>query len=98
MPAYEGALKATDHPFTNVRRIGEKKLHGPETIVFTPEGVMYTGLLNGQIARIGLDGSIEKIVQMGEETNETLCSELSLKHRSLLFSCSASPHSTAYSA
>ncbi len=50
-------------------------MHGPETIEFSKNGTMYTGLMNGQIVRIDLnDESIHTVAQFGSQTNETICS------------------------
>ena len=58
---------------SNANYISHKKLIGPESIVFTKEGLMFTGLNNGYIVRINKDENVVKIVQMGEETDETKC-------------------------
>ncbi len=72
---FEGNLKENDL-LTRSNYIGHKRLRGPETIVFSADGSMYTGLMNGQIVRINLQTQeITKIVQIGNESNETVCSE-----------------------
>lgn len=59
----------------NAKYIAHHKLHGPETIEFSKNGTMYTGLMNGQIVRIDLnDESIHRVAQFGSQTNETICS------------------------
>jgi sugar lactone lactonase YvrE len=70
----EGNL-AANKKLESAQYIGHKALRGPETIVFTNDGTMYTGLMNGQIVRITKTGNIEKVAQIGEETNETLCND-----------------------
>jgi hypothetical protein len=55
--------------------LGLTKLRGPETIVFAPDGSLYTGIMNGQIVRVHKDGVIQKITQIGDESNETLCND-----------------------
>ncbi len=53
--------------------IAQHELIGPETIVFNYDGLMYTGLTNGYIARVNRDDYIAPIAQMGTEKNVTLC-------------------------
>ena len=51
------------------------KVRGPETIEFAPDGTMFTGLMNGQIVRVKKDGTVQKIAQIGDESNETICND-----------------------
>lgn len=61
---------------TNSKYIGHKKLRGAETIIFSTTGQMFSGLLNGQIVRVDPEtNEIFKIVQIGHETNEEICSD-----------------------
>lgn len=44
--------------------------------MFAPDGTLFTGLMNGQVVRVSKDGSrIEKLTQIGDEKNETLCND-----------------------
>ena len=52
IPFSEGGNLQINNLLTNAKYIGYKKLRGPETLVFSSNGSMYTGLLNGQIVRI----------------------------------------------
>lgn len=70
---FEGNLKQNNLLQKSVY-IGHNKAKGPETVVFTPDGSLYTGLLNGQIVRIDEENNVHKIVQIGEETDENICS------------------------
>ena len=55
--------------------IAHKKLRGPETIVFSPNGSIYSGLLNGQIVRIDpLTDEVFVVTQIGNETDIRICS------------------------
>ena len=36
---------------------------------------MYTGLMNGQIVKVDVAGDIHKIVQMGSQNDENICSK-----------------------
>jgi len=47
---------------------------GPETIVFAPDGTMYTGLMNGQIVKVDVAGDVHKIAQIGEKMDSAICS------------------------
>lgn len=72
---YEGKL-AKNEFLTKAKYIGHKKLRGPETIIFSENGLMYTGLMNGQIVRVDpIADTIHKIVTIGTETNETICND-----------------------
>jgi len=60
---------------TKATYIGHGKLQGPETIVFSQNGTMYTGLMNGQIVRVDtISNTVHKIAQFGYQTNENICS------------------------
>ena len=60
---------------TKATYIGHGKLRGPETIVFSQNGTMYTGLMNGQIVRVDpISDTVHKIAQFGSQTNENICS------------------------
>jgi hypothetical protein len=50
-------------------------VRGPETLEITSDGTIYTGLANGQVVKIGLDGTVTKIAYIGNVDNETICSE-----------------------
>lgn len=55
--------------------IAHKKIRGPETVVFSQNGSLYTGLLNGQVVRIDLEtDDIFKVAQIGDETDLEFCS------------------------
>lgn len=72
---YEGKLAPNDL-LTKAKYIGHKNLRGPETIVFSKSGIMYTGLMNGQIVRLHpKTDTIHKIITIGTETNDTLCND-----------------------
>lgn len=84
---FEGNLKANDL-LEHASYVGHKKIRGPETIVFSSNGSMYTGLLNGQIVRIDPDtDEIFFITQVGHETDEKICSKNSLEHMSTISIC-----------
>lgn len=55
--------------------LAHQKLRGPETIVIDKDGSILTGVMNGQIVRVKSDGSIQKIAQIGDEKNETICND-----------------------
>ena len=59
----------------SAKYLGLGHLRGPETIVFLSDGTLLTGLMNGQIVRVKKDGSFTKLTQIGDEKNETLCSD-----------------------
>jgi len=60
---------------TKATYIGHGKLQGPETIVFSQNGTMYTGLMNGQIVRVDtISNTVHNIAQFGYQTNENICS------------------------
>ena len=71
---FEGALKP-NNLLEKAKYIAHKKVTGPETIVFSNDGSMYTGLMNGQIVKVDVAGDIHKIVQMGEQNDENICSK-----------------------
>ena len=71
---FEGALKA-NNLLEKAKYIAHKKVTGPETIVFAKDGNMYTGLMNGQIVKIDVAGEVHKIVQMGDQTDDAICSK-----------------------
>jgi hypothetical protein len=56
--------------------LAEKKLAGPETILFTENGTLITGLVNGQIVSVDENGNVHKIVHIGDETDEKLCGKI----------------------
>ena len=60
----------------NAQYIGEKKLKGPESIVFDDDGNMYTGLANGQIVKVDKNdnSNIQVLARIGDETNDSECS------------------------
>ena len=70
----EGNLKP-NNLLEKAKRFGKGKLYGPETIVFTEDGKMITGLLNGQIVSVEENGDYHKIVQIGDQTDEKICSK-----------------------
>jgi sugar lactone lactonase YvrE len=72
--AFEGKL-APNTLLASAKHLAYKNLQGPETIVFAQDGTLYTGLMNGQIVKVDLAGGVHKIVQIGQETNETLCND-----------------------
>ncbi len=56
--------------------MAHNKIRGPEEIVFSEDGKLYTGLLNGDIIRIDLnDETVTRIAKLGNEENENLCSK-----------------------
>ena len=78
IPPLIGNLKP-NIKLTKASYIAFKKLSGPESIVFSSNGSMYAGLMNGQIVRIDHDGNIHKVAQIGPLTNENKCSKNSNK-------------------
>ena len=74
-PPLEGNLKPNDK-LAKASYIAHNKVPGPETIVFSANGSMYTGLMNGQIVRVDDEGNVHKVVQIGSQTDEKICSEL----------------------
>lgn len=71
---------------TQAQYIGKGKLQGPETIVFSRNGSMYTGLLNGQIVRIEhKDNEVHRVTQIGAQTIEKICSNLQIIQNILTF-------------
>ena len=52
------------------------KIKGPEAIVFSSNGSMYTGLSNGNIVRIDNESHIEKIIEIGVEKDERICGKI----------------------
>lgn len=70
----EGNL-TPNNKLESAKYLGLTRLRGPETIVFTPDGHILTGIMNGQIVRVSKEGKIETIVQIGDEKNETLCND-----------------------
>ena len=77
VPPLEGNLKPNDK-LTKASYIAHKKVFGPETIVFSSNGSMYTGLMNGQIVRVDGEGNVHKVAQIGPQTDEKICSEIQL--------------------
>ena len=71
---FEGNLAPNDR-LTKATYMAHKKAVGAETIVFTKEGTMYTGLANGYVVRVNEDGSLYKITQIGDVQNEEECSK-----------------------
>ena len=72
---FEGNLAPNDR-LTKATYMAHKKAVGAETIVFTKEGTMYTGLANGFIVRVNQDGSLYKITQIGDVQNEEECGNI----------------------
>ncbi len=68
----QGGLEVNDK-LTKATYLSFRSLAGPETIVFNEKGELITGLLNGQIARIDENGNVHKIVQIGDELDESIC-------------------------
>lgn len=58
----------------NAAHFAKGKIRGPETILFINDS-MYTGLLNGQVVKIDNDGNPHKIVQIGDEFRDSICSK-----------------------
>jgi hypothetical protein len=60
----------------NAQYIGEKKLKGPESIVFDDDGNMYTGIATGQIVKVDKNdqNNIQIVTRIGEETDDSICS------------------------
>ncbi len=79
LPPAIGCL-AENYKLTNATYLALNKLIGPETVTFSSSGVLYAGLANGQIVTVKLDENssqqVSKVVQIGDETNETICSKL----------------------
>lgn len=48
---------------------------GPETLAISDQGIIYTGLMNGDIISISPSGNIQKIVRLGDEKSDQVCSE-----------------------
>ena len=69
---YEGKLSPNDK-LTQAKFIAQNKIPGPESIVFSKEGDLYTGLQNGYIVRVNKDESITKIARMGDEKDDSKC-------------------------
>lgn len=62
---YEGALEP-NNLLSNAKWIAHKKVIGPECVAFGKDGLMYTGIKNGQIVRINLDtDTVETVIQIG---------------------------------
>jgi hypothetical protein len=62
----------------NAKYIGKGIIKGPESIVFDKEGNIYTGVTNGKIIKIDKNDrtNIKDLVQIGEETDASICSML----------------------
>jgi hypothetical protein len=60
----------------NAQYIGEKKLKGPESIVFDDDGNFYTGIATGQIVKVDKNdqNNIQIVTRIGEETDDSICS------------------------
>ena len=69
----------------NAVYLGKSKITGPESIVFDRDGNLYASLLSGQIVKMDKDNRdiITTFVQIGEETNENICSNKFLKFKTL---------------
>ena len=50
------------------------KVIGPETLVITNDGLIYTGLANGQIVSVDMNGNVNEIALIGNVSNEMACS------------------------
>ena len=72
---YEGKLSPNEK-LTQASYIAQKKIVGPETIVFTNEGDLYTGLMNGDIVRVNKNQSITRIARMGNEKDDSKCRKI----------------------
>ncbi|KAK2882907.1 adipocyte plasma membrane-associated protein [Channa argus] len=68
-PALEGPL-AVNTRLQKGRRLFTGKLHGPESFTADDDGNVYTGTVDGKLWRIGADGSLTFITQMGENLPE----------------------------
>ena len=73
-PPLEGNLKPNDK-LTKATYIGHKQVFGPETIAFSANGSMYSGLMNGQIVRIDQEGKVHIVARSGSRPDEK-CSKL----------------------
>lgn len=75
MIPFTGGL-TPNHLLENATYIAHNKIRGPETTVFSNDGLLYAGLMNGQIVQIDPETNDVKIIaHMGNEINETICNE-----------------------
>jgi hypothetical protein len=77
VPAFVGNL-APNNRLQKATYLAENQIRGPETLQITSDGTIYTGLANGEVVSISLDGKITKIAFIGDVTNETICSKSNL--------------------
>ena len=49
--------------------LGLGKVSGPETLAISQDGLIYTGLVNGDVVVIRIDGIIKNLFRTGNGTN-----------------------------
>lgn len=74
MPEFSGNLKL-NYGLQDATYLAHKMIRGPETLEMTQDGIIYTGLANGQIVSIDTkNANVKKIAQIGPETRPEICS------------------------
>jgi hypothetical protein len=71
-----GNLSVNEH-LTKSSFLAREKLKGPVSLVFY-DGFLFTGLANGQLVRIDGQGSVSKVAQTGDSTDENSCGKIFL--------------------
>lgn len=68
--------------------LAKGKIVGPETIEINKDGLIYTGLANGEVVSVDLAGNVKKIAIIGNLKDESICSKLTIMCYCLFINCS----------
>lgn len=73
MPSFVGNL-APNKKLENAVYLAKDRVKGPETLEISSDGLIYTGLFNGRVVSVDLDGNVKRIAVIGKD--DSLCSNL----------------------
>lgn len=56
--------------------LAKGKIRAPETVEVGPDGLIYTGLANGEVVSVDQSGNVRKIALIGNLKDESLCGRM----------------------
>ena len=70
-PPFTGKL-APNTKLEKATYLAKGKIRGPETVEVAPNGLIYTGLANGEVVSVDQSGSVRKIAIIGNVKDECI--------------------------
>lgn len=71
-PEFSGNL-APNQKLAKAVYLAKGKVSGPETLEVSKDGLIYTGLSNGEVVSVDLEGNVKKIALIGDLKDESIC-------------------------